>query len=158
MNHVLTKEQLESILNNALKDVTEQTAGVRLHEGGEPLGEDLCTVNITFEHGFETGLTLCADTSLLKRMAGYSFREENVSALDLEDFGKEYLNVLCGKVVSAVYKICGIPARFGTPTFYRGKYEPAGRRAQFVLTYSDDLNEHAQLIHHLPENGDEGEN
>lgn len=154
MNNAITKEKLEEILNSALKDVTEQTAGVRLHEEDEPLGEDLCTVNITFDKGFETGLTLCADTALLTRMARNTFHEEDVSSQDLEDFSKEYFNVLCGKIVSAVYKVCGIPAHFGTPNFYRGRYEPEGQTTQFVLTYSDDLNEHAQLIHHIPEKGE----
>lgn len=151
MNNKMTKEKLEEILNAAFMDVTEQTAGVRLHEEDEPLGEDLCTVNITFDKGFDTGLTLCADTALLTRMASNSFHEEEVSSEDLEDFSKEYFNVLCGKVVGAMFKVCGVPAHFGAPTFYRGRHEPEGRRTQFVLTYSDDCNKHAQLIHHLPE-------
>ena len=48
MNTVMTKEELERILDQALRDVTEQTAGVRLHQGEQPPGEDFCTVNITF--------------------------------------------------------------------------------------------------------------
>ena len=98
MNSALTKEKLAQILDQALQDVTERTAGVRLHQGEQPLGEDLCTVHITFDKGFSTSLTLCADTSLLARMAGNSFHEETVTAEDLEEFSKEYLNVLCGKV------------------------------------------------------------
>ena len=61
MNTVLTKERLEQILDQALQDVTEQTAGVRLNQGDQPPGEDLCTVHITFDKGFSTSLTLCAD-------------------------------------------------------------------------------------------------
>ena len=89
MNSALTKEKLAQILDQALQDVTERTAGVRLHQGEQPLGEDLCTVHITFDKGFSTSLTLCADTSLLARMAGNSFHEETVTAEDLEEFSKE---------------------------------------------------------------------
>ncbi len=150
MNSAATKEQLAQILDQALQDVTERTAGVRLNQGGQPLGEDLCTVHITFDKGFSTSLTLCADTSLLSRMAGNSFHEEEVPPEDLEEFSKEYLNVLCGKIAGAMFQATQISAHFGTPEFYHGRYEPEGQEVQFVLTYSDGHSEGAQLIHHVP--------
>ena len=150
MNTVFTKEKLEQILDQALQDVTEQTAGVRLNQGDQPLGEDLCTVHITFDKGFSTSLTLCADTSLLTRMACNSFHEEEVDSEDLEEFTKEYFNVLCGKISGAMFQATQIAAHFGPPTFYHGRYEPEGQEVQFVLTYSDGHREGAQLIHHVP--------
>ena len=150
MNTVLTKEELEQILDQALQDVTEQTAGVRLNQGDQPPGEDLCTVHITFDRGFSTSLTLCADTSLLTRMARNSFHEDEVDSDDLEEFTKEYFNVLCGKIAGAMFQATQIPAHFGPPTFYHGRYEPEGQEVQFVLTYSDEHREGAQLIHHVP--------
>ena len=150
MNTVLTKEKLERILDQALQDVTEQTAGVRLNQGDQPPGEDLCTVHITFDKGFSTSLTLCADTSLLTRMARNSFHEDEVDSEDLEEFTKEYFNVLCGKIAGAMFQTTQIPAHFGPPTFYHGRYEPEGQEVQFVLTYSDEHREGAQLIHHVP--------
>lgn len=156
MNTVLTKEKLEQILDQALQDVTEQTAGVRLNQGNQPPGEDLCTVHITFDKGFSTSLTLCADTSLLTRMARNSFHEDEVDPEDLEEFTKEYFNVLCGKIAGAMFQATQIPAHFGPPTFYHGRYEPEGQEVQFVLTYSDEHREGAQLIHHVPcSHGDE---
>lgn len=150
MNTVLTKEKLERILDQALQDVTEQTAGVRLNQGDQPPGEDLCTVHITFDRGFSTSLTLCADTSLLTRMARNSFHEDEVDSEDLEEFTKEYFNVLCGKIAGAMFQATQVPAHFGPPTFYHGRYEPEGQEVQFVLTYSDEHSEGAQLIHHVP--------
>lgn len=150
MNTAMTKEDLARILDQALQDVTERTAGVRLHQGGPPPGEDLCTVHITFDRGFSTSLTLCADTALLSRMACNSFHEEAVTPEDLEDFCKEYLNVLCGKVTGAMFQATQIPAHFGQPVFYRGRYEPEEEEVQFILTYSDGHSQGAQLIHHVP--------
>lgn len=156
MNTVLTKEKLEQILDQALQDVTEQTAGVRLNQGDQPPGEDLCTVHITFDKGFSTSLTLCADTSLLTRMACNSFHEDEVDSEDLEEFTKEYFNVLCGRVAGVMFQATQIPAHFGPPTFYHGRYEPEGQEVQFVLTYSDDRREGAQLIHHVPSSCTDG--
>lgn len=150
MNTSMTREELERILDQALQDVTERTAGVRLRQGELPLGQDLCTVHITFDKGFSTSLTLCADTSLLARMACNSFHEENVTPEDLEEFSKEYLNVLCGKVTGALFRATQIPAHFGQPVFYRGRYEPQEQEVQFILTYANEHSEGAQLIHHVP--------
>lgn len=150
MNTVMTKEELERILDQALRDVTEQTAGVRLHQGEQPPEKDLCTVNITFDKGFGTSITLCADMSLLARMARNSFHEDTVTAEDVEEFSKEYLNVLCGKVAGAVFKETQIPAHFGQPVFFHGSYKPEGQEVQFILTYSNEHSEGAQLIHHVP--------
>ncbi len=158
MNTAVTKEELEQILDQALQDVTERTAGVRLHQGDQPLGEDLCTVHITFDKGFGTSLTLCADTSLLARMARNSFHEDAVTPEDVEEFSKEYFNVLCGKIVGAMYQATQVPAHFGTPVFYQGRYEPEGQEAQFILTYSDGHEEGAQLIHHVPSVHEDGPN
>ena len=159
MNTAVTKERLEKILDQALRDVTEQTTGVRLYQGGQPLGEDLCTVHITFDRGFRTSLTLCADTSLLYRMACNSFEEEEIASEDLEEFSKEYFNVLCGKITGALFQATQIPAHFGPPAFYHGRYEPEGHEVQFVLTYCDEHQKGAQLIHSVPRsrtNGDGG--
>lgn len=150
MNTAMNKKELERILDQAVQDVTERTAGVRLYQGQKSPGDDLCTVQITFDKGFRTSLTLCADTRLLYRMACNSFHEESVSSEDLEEFSKEYFNVLCGRIVGAMFRATHIPAHFGPPVFYRGYYEPAGREIQFVLTYSDEYCGGVQLIHHVP--------
>ena len=149
MNTAMTKQELARILDQALQDVTERTAGVRLQQGDHLLGEDLCTVHITFDQGFDTSLTLCADTGLLARMARNSFHEEAVTPEDVEEFSKEYFNVLCGKVTGAIHQATQATVHFGVPTFYHGRYEPEGQEAQFVLTYADEHSEGAQLIHHL---------
>ncbi len=157
MNTAMTKEELEQLLDQAVQDVTERTAGVRLHQKDQSPGEDLCTVQITFDKGFRTSLTLCADTGLLYRMACNSFHEDSVSPEDLEEFSKEYFNVLCGRIAGAMFRATQVPAHFGPPEFYRGRYEPEGREIQFVLTYSDECCGGAQLIHHVPRSGESGD-
>lgn len=150
MNRALAKEELERILDQAVQDVTERTAGVRLHQGRQAPGGDLCTVQITFDKGFKTSLTLCADTKLLYHMACNSFHEETVTSEDVEEFSKEYFNVLCGRIAGAMFRVTQVPAHFDPPVFYHGRYEPEGRKIQFVLTYFNDDFGGAQLIHHVP--------
>ena len=157
MNTAMSKEELEKILDQAVQDVTECTAGVCLHQENQSPGEDLCTVQITFDRGFRTSLTLCADRELLYRMASISFHEESVSPEDLEEFSKEYFNVLCGRIAGAMFRATKVPAHFSPPVFYHGRYEPEGREIQFMLTYSNEQYGGAQFIHHVPCSEGDGE-
>lgn len=156
MNTAMTREELEQILDQALQDVTEHTAGVRLRQKDQPLGQDLCTVHITFDAGLSTSLTLCADTALLARMARNALGEEALTDQDLEDFGKEYFNILCGKIAAVLFQNTKVPARFSVPAFYRGRYAPENHQAQFMLTYANEHQEGAQLTHHVPRSGEDG--
>lgn len=150
MNTALPQKELERLLDAAVREVTESIAGVQLCRGGDPPGDDLCTVHIAFRKEFHSSLSLRADTSMLTGLAQSALRMETVSPQDLEDFAKEYFNVLCGKIAAIFFKTTKKPARFSVPSFYWGFYEPEGQRQQFELNYSDERCRSAQLIHHVP--------
>lgn len=150
MNTAMSQKRLEEMLDKAVREVTEQAASVKLRPSGHTLGKDLCTVHISFRKGFHTSLTLCAETALLARMARNALGTEELTTEDLEDFSKEYFNILCGKIAAILFRDTKVPARFSVPTFHRGRYSPEDHRMQFVLTYDDDHREGAQLIHHVP--------
>lgn len=97
-----------------------------------------------------------APDDLLSRMARNSFHEDEVTTEDLEEFSKEYLNVLCGKIAGAMFQATQVLAHFSPPQFYKGRYEPEGQEVQFVLTYSAAHREGAQLIHHMPRSHADG--
>lgn len=150
MNTAMSKQELADLLDEAVREVTEQTAGVQLFPSGEIPSENLCTVHITFSRGFHTSLTLCADTELVFRMARNALGEEELTQQDMEDFCKEYFNILCGKIAAILFRETKVPARFSIPTFYHGRYTPENHRTQFMLTYADEQKEGAQLTHHVP--------
>lgn len=150
MNTAMEQEELKKMLDQAVREATEQMAGVALYPGEEALGSEFCTVHISFNKGFHTSLSLCADTALLARMAQNVLEEETLSQEDLEEFGKEYLNILCGKVAAFLYRTTKVAARFSTPEFYHGCYTPDNQQTQFVLTYADEYQDSAQLSHHVP--------
>lgn len=150
MNTAMSQQELADLLDRAVREVTEQTAGVQLYPGGEPPGENLCTVHITFNRGFHTSLTLCADTGLLLRMAQNALGEEELTQQDIEDFCKEYFNILCGKIAAILFRATSIPARFSVPVFYHGRYTPDNQQTQFMLTYVDEQEKSVQLMHHVP--------
>lgn len=150
MNTALPQKELEDLLDAAVREVTAKIAGVRLSRGGGPPGADLCTVHIAFRKEFRSSLSLRADRSMLTDLARSALEMDKVAPQDLEDFAKEYFNVLCGKIAAIFFKTTKKPARFSVPAFYWGGYEPEGQRRQFALDYSDERGRSAQLIHHVP--------
>lgn len=151
MNTAISQQELANLLDQAVREVTEQTAGVQLLPSGETPSENLCTVHISFSRGFHTSLTLCADTGLVLRMARNALGEEELTQQDMEDFCKEYFNILCGKITAILFRETKVPARFSIPVFYRGRYTPENHQTQFMLTYADAQQEGAQLTHHVPQ-------
>lgn len=150
MNTALPQKDLEELLDDAVREVTAKITGVRLSRGGDPPAEHFCTVHIAFRKEFRSSLSLRADTDLLTHMARKAIHQETISPQDLEDFAKEYFNVLCGKIAAIFFRTTKKPARFSVPSFYWGLYEPEGQRRQFSLNYFDEQNRGAQLIHHIP--------
>ena len=146
----MPKEKLEEVLDRITREVTQDSAGIQLFQGESEPGSDMCTVHVGFRKGFHSSLSLRADTAMLTRLSKSILKEEHVTAQDLEDVAKEYLNVLCGHIAAALYKSTRISARFSVPSFHYGAYSPENHEEQFVLSYDSDREGTAQLVHHVP--------
>lgn len=151
MNTVMPQEQLEELFDAAVREVTQSTAGVHLYQGTVPPEGELCTVYITFKNGFHSSLSLCADTAILTRMAKNMLQVEQLTPQDVEEFSKEYFNILCGQIATLLFQTTKVASRFDVPTFHLGRYEPEDHQKQFTLSYSSDQLGSAQLIHHVPQ-------
>ena len=156
MDTALSQQSLEEMLDTVVREVTETTAGIRLYHDTQPPAGELCTIYITFQKGLHSGISLCAEAAMLRRMTQNFIQSKDVTLQDLEDFSKEYFNVVCGRVAAILFKTTKVAARFCVPDFYQGRYRPDGFQDQFVLTYSSDQRENAELTHHVPhQDGDE---
>lgn len=150
MDTAMNQQELEKMFDKAVREVTEQTAGIHLCQCTDAPDGELCTVHIKWERGFHTSVTLCADTEMLKRMTRQVVQTDQVTPQDLEDFTKEYFNLLCGRIAAALFKETKVASRFGLPDFHSGRYAPEGHAPQFELNYTSDRREGAQIIHHVP--------
>lgn len=148
MDAVLPQEVLQEVFDQVVREVTEQEAGIQLClKDASPKGE-LYTVYAVFETGFHSSLSMCAEESMLTRLTQNMMDEEKITHEDLEDFTKEYFNVVCGQIAARLFHATRIASRFGLPVFYSGQYEPQDFQEHFTLKYSSDNNEHVWLIHH----------
>lgn len=149
MDTVMSQKELETMLDKAVREVTEKTAGMSLRKDDAAQGGQQCSVHIEFRKGFHSSLTLCADASMFVRMTSNAIQAEHITPQDVEDFVKEYFNVLCGRISAMLYRATKVSSRFSVPAFYAGRFEPEGKTQQFVLNYSNEQQEGAQLIHHV---------
>ncbi len=150
METVVSWEELESMFSKTFQEVTHRVGGIRLRQQETIPDGEVYTVSITFDRGVHSRLCLIADKSMFIRLTQYMMRREDVTPQDVEDFSKEYFNVVCGHIASKLFQTTKIASRFGIPDFCVGRCQPENYREHIVLNYSGDQSEGVQLIHLLP--------
>lgn len=150
MNTAMRQENLLEMLDQVVREITQQMTGITLCPSGNGVDGELGTVAITFLEGFRTTLSLCAEMSLFKQMAQYIMMEEQVTPQDVEAVAKEYINVLCGHIAARLFSTSKKPTRFSIPAFYQGQYAPDHHWEHITLTYSSGEGKNIRLIHYVP--------
>lgn len=148
MNTAISQKILDTVFDEATRQITEAVAGIRLSRGDIIPGGEIRTVYAAFERGFSSSLSLCADASVFIRLTQNIMESDQVTPQDVEDFTKEYFNILCGNIASRLFQITKVASRFEIPSFHHGRYQPENHQDQFVISYFSDKNESVQLTHH----------
>lgn len=148
--NVQCQKEISNILDCVMRDITSRMVEIRLCEQGEALSGDTCIVQTTFEGGYHGTLRLLADTALMVRMTQQVMEADDVAPQDVEDFAKEYFNVICGQFVARLFQLTKVASRFRIPVFSTQYKEPEAAKEdnQLVLNYTNAYHEGAQLIHH----------
>lgn len=147
----LSQEQIQMILDQVMRDITNRLAEIQRSNQEVPLSHDVCTVHTTFEGGYNAILVLYADTALMTKLTQQVIQEESVAPQDVEEFAREYFNVICGQIVAGLFKAAHISSRFRIPTYCVGRYVPQGDGTCLcVLNYKSEDHGGAQLIHQIP--------
>lgn len=118
----LTHEQMQSILNNVMIGTTSQMANIDLKNQEFSLSDDLCTVNMMFAGNCEVTISLYADKSFLVRLTQEVLQEQEVTAEDVEDTAKEYLNIICGHLTRELFPLVNRPTKLSFPSFQNGRH------------------------------------
>lgn len=151
MLHTITQNEIQDILDQVMREITNRMTEIYPCKEESSLSNDVCTVHTTFEGGYCATLTMYVDTALLTRLTQQVMEEEEVSLQDVEDFAKEYFNIICGKIVAKLFQCTHVASRFRIPHFSVGRCNPAeGCGCCCVLSYASNRNEGAQLIHASP--------
>lgn len=141
-------KQLEAVFDRVFRDITQRTAGIRLYEGREEPSGTICTVYAEFRRAFQTSLSMCAEAAMFARLTRHMMRREEVTRENIEDFSKEYFNILCGHIASRLYEEIHVAPWFTPPSFYYGHFRPCGRGTHFALRYTSDAKDNMLLVHY----------
>lgn len=149
MSQPLTDQELLSILDQTLRQITHHMGRICLHPQQTVSPEETYTVYTTFEGGYRATLILCMDAAFLFHLAQQVLDTDVVTAQDMEDTAKEFFNVLCGNIASRLFQCAHISTRFHIPVFQKGRLAPPEDQCR-VLSYAGCRREGIQLIHHIP--------
>lgn len=145
MDGIIQSKGMEDIFDQVVRKVTKQTGGISLHQGRlSPVGK-VCTVYVIFEKGFRMGIMLCAEEAFFTRLTQHMTQETKNTFQDIEDFSREYFNVLCGEISYRLFQTSNIASRFGIPDFRYGFYKPENYKECFSVGYISDEGENVEL-------------
>lgn len=150
---LIKEESLQPLINETIEDLFWDIAKIRLRrcEHCDKLSEELCSVYTTFSGGYQIRFVFCAELGMMKRIAE-NIAEEPVDDKEyIEEYMKEFLNIICGHVVASVFRKTKKTARFHCPCFEGRLYIPEAANArgtdQIMKTqYIDDYAENALLM------------
>lgn len=147
---VMKETTMQPLIDETINQLLWQVAKINLHhcESAADM-EDLCTVYTTFSGGYNIRFAFCAERTLMQRMSENMAEEPVTEQDDIEEYMKEFINVICGHIVATVFRLTKISARFHVPRFADGCYLPDedDRENHLITTYYiSDFSEAAMLL------------
>lgn len=110
----LTHEEILEVLDCILFHTTEKMTGMHIRSHPHDLSDDLCCVSARFEGSCELTLALYADRLFFRHLAQEIFQDPNITEDDISEAAREYLNVICGRLVGKVSKLITGPPLSGS--------------------------------------------
>lgn len=146
MNNIKEK-QIQTMFDMVMLDITKQYTGIVLCRRDTLMTGNVCTVYTKFEGEYSATVALCVDLALMTRLTQRVMQQDMVSEEDVEEFAKEYFNIICGRLVAGFFQITKKVLNFQIPSFYIGKYFANDCEKNWrILSYISDQNECAQFM------------
>lgn len=149
---LLTPVQLHELICDMTQKITQNVAHIDLTLCDmEPDPHcDLCSVYTTLSGGYSSCLVLCAERTFFHRLTENILGHPTDDPEDLEEYAKEYFNVLCGRLVGEIYRVTGQGAKFHPPCFQEGHYSriPSAPDVHLEgICFTNPKSEHFMVLH-----------
>ena len=149
----LTPELFRQLTEDITQKITLDVAQIdlRLSDHQPNPDDDLCTVYTSVAGGYKTRLVMCAQRKFLHRLTENMMGEPSSDPDDLEEYTKEYFNVLCGRLVGEIYRVTKRGAKFHPPFFHEGHYSlipPASDNELESICFTNPKSEHLMVLHY----------
>lgn len=127
---------LTKITDRAIKDIARRVAGMDIWETDRAaIDETNARSLVTTARGdYELTIVFCTGLCVMRAIAENMKHGQRADDADIVAYTKEFFNILCGHVVSALNRSVHASARFGIPLlikgpYQKGPYETGGQRS-----------------------------
>ena len=148
---IIPPERIQALIHSVTVRITQQVAQINLQIGETPPHPegDLCAVYTTIEGTYHARLVLCAEHLFLQRMTENMLGDPLHYPDDLEEYSKEFFNILCGRIVGEICRTKQAHATFQSPSFTE---DPAVlstfcENPSALICFTSDHNEKVIVLH-----------
>ena len=150
----LTPELFRQLTEDITQKITLDVAQIdlRLSDHQPNPDDDLCTVYTSVAGGYKTRLVMCAQRKFLHRLTENMMGEPSSDPDDLEEYTKEFFNVLCGRLVGEIFRTTHLGASFHPPLFSEGNYDTLfkqGDQPEEVIYFTSRESEDMAMAHDI---------
>ena len=131
---------IQTTIEEILRNVLHETADISMHHCHQRWDEqkieerEMYTVYTSFHGAYQARFAFCAELDIMKRITEYMLGEKDSSLEDMIESVKEFVNIICGHIVGAIFKRTKVAARFHVPDFAKGIYIPNRENQDFIVT------------------------
>lgn len=144
-------ERVQELIHSVTVRITQQVAQINLQIGEHPPPPkgDLCAVYTTIEGTYHARLVLCAERLFLQRMTENMLGDPMHYPDDLEEYSKEFFNILCGRIVGEICQANNAHVTFHPPCFT----EDSSILSEFyvkpsaLICFTSDKDENVIVLH-----------
>lgn len=144
-------ERVQALIHSVTVRITQQVAQINLQIGETPPYPegDLCAVYTTIDGTYHARLILCAERLFLQRMTENMPGSSMHHSDDLEEYSKEFFNILCGRIVGEICQANNAHATFQPPRFTDDPSILSGsyRKPSALICFTSDRNEKVVILH-----------
>ena len=123
---MFTEAKLFQILDSAVKDISHRVAKtdvVNVPDVNQISAANPCSIFTKTTGDYKLMVVLCADYDVLKEMTRNMKHGMEASEEDVSVYMREFFNIFCGHVVSAMNQCQHLKAYFDVPSFIFGTNE-----------------------------------
>lgn len=145
---VLDHATMHSLIDRVIVKITHQVAKIDLTGSNfAPSEQDptkLYSVQTVLDGLYHEKWEFCADREFFHRVTENMMESKSDDPTDLEEYSKEFFNVLCGHLVAEIFRYTKIPTRFQVPSFVPAcACSNPTERENLSMCYSSD---HAETV------------
>ena len=132
-------EGLFEILDSAVKDISHRVVAIDVvnsSDSSELASSQPCSIYTRTKGDYDMTFVLSTDFAVLRQMTRNMKRGAEASEEEVPLYMQEFLNILCGHIVSRMNKRANLKAFFDVPNFMQGEFKPgSGTPAKFTEYY-----------------------